>query len=129
MNPGTIERFRRSGDKESVAALEIIHRDEVTHVTSGHRWFTWICERDGLEPVSAFREEVRKNWTGEIKGPFNEDDRARAGMTKDFYEDLKGEDVGWRGKDNMDNFNRDILSTSGQDQGSSAAAIMVDYTA
>ena len=99
VNPGTIERFKRSGDKESVAALEVIHADEVTHVTTGHRWFTWICERDGVDPVSMFREEVRKGWRGEIKGPFNEEDRARAGMTKDFYENLRGDDIGWRGKE------------------------------
>lgn len=37
VNPGTIEKFRRQGDKESVATLEIIHTDEVTHVTAGHR--------------------------------------------------------------------------------------------
>jgi uncharacterized ferritin-like protein (DUF455 family) len=99
VNPGTIERFKRSGDKESVAALEVIHADEVTHVTTGHRWFTWICERDGADPVSMFREEVRKGWRGEIKGPFNEEDRARAGMTKDFYENLRGDDMSWRGKE------------------------------
>jgi uncharacterized ferritin-like protein (DUF455 family) len=91
VNPGTIERFRRAGDKESVAALEIIHADEVTHVTSGHRWFTWICEKDGVDPVSAFREDVRKGWRGEVKGPFNVEDREKAGMTSEFYRDLRGE--------------------------------------
>lgn len=29
VNPGTIERFRRAGDSASVAAMEIIHADEV----------------------------------------------------------------------------------------------------
>ncbi|EIW73964.1 DUF455-domain-containing protein [Coniophora puteana RWD-64-598 SS2] len=91
VNPGTIERFRRSGDKESVATLEVIHTDEVTHVTTGHRWFTWICERDGVDPVSTFREEVRCGWRGDIKGPFNAEARETAGLTREFYEDLHGE--------------------------------------
>jgi len=91
VNPGTIERFRRAGDSDSVDVLEIIHADEVTHVTAGHRWFTWICEREGLDPVRTFREEVRKGWKGDIKGPFNKEAREKAGMTPDFYEDLKGE--------------------------------------
>ncbi len=47
--------------------LEIIHADEVTHVTAGHRWFTWLCAREGeggegglgVDPVVAFREEVK----------------------------------------------------------------------
>jgi uncharacterized ferritin-like protein (DUF455 family) len=74
-----------------VVALEIIHADEVTHVTSGHRWFTWICEKEGVDPVSAFREEVTKGWRGELKGPFNVEDREKAGMTSEFYRDLRGE--------------------------------------
>ena len=37
VNPATIARFRRARDAASVAALEVIHADEVTHVTTGHR--------------------------------------------------------------------------------------------
>ncbi|KAL1672810.1 hypothetical protein EV122DRAFT_223943 [Schizophyllum commune] len=92
VNPATIARFRRARDMESVAALEVIHADEVTHVTTGHRWFTWVCAREGVkDPVAAFREEVRKGWRGDVKGPFNEEDREKAGLTPDFYRDLKGE--------------------------------------
>ena len=112
VNPGTIEQFKRRGDKDSVAILEIIHADEVTHVTSGHRWFTWMCEKDGLEPVSAFREEVKKGWRGEIKGPFNDEDRARAGMTREFYEDLRGDEIGWRGGSDTDGFEKDLGNMS-----------------
>lgn len=68
VNPSTIDRFRRAGDDEGVRVLEVIHADEVTHVAAGHRWFVWCCARDGVEPVSTFREEVRQNWVGDIKG-------------------------------------------------------------
>lgn len=91
VNPGTIERFKRAGDTESVAALQIIHADEVTHVTAGHRWFTWICAQQNVDPIVTFREEVKKGWRGDVKGPFNVEDREKAGMTRDFYENLKGE--------------------------------------
>ncbi|KAJ6552065.1 hypothetical protein DFH09DRAFT_1167801 [Mycena vulgaris] len=92
VNPGTIARFRRAGDAASVAAMEIIHADEVTHVTSGHRWFTWLCEKEGgLDPVATFRDEVRMGWRGNVKGPFNIDDREKAGLTREFYEHLTGE--------------------------------------
>ncbi|KAF9467573.1 hypothetical protein BDZ94DRAFT_1248447 [Collybia nuda] len=92
VNPATIEKFRKAGDLDSVKVMEVIHADEVTHVTSGHRWFTWICEREGnVDPVGAFREEVRKGWRGDVKGPFNAEDREKAGLTREFYEDLKGE--------------------------------------
>ncbi|KAH9895715.1 DUF455-domain-containing protein [Cubamyces lactineus] len=91
VNPGTIEKFRRAGDPESVRVLETIHHDEVTHVTTGHRWFTWICAKQGVDPVQTFREEVRKGWRGDVKGPFNAEDREKAGLTPDFYENLRGE--------------------------------------
>lgn len=91
VNPGTIARFQRAGDEETVRVLEIVHADEVTHVAAGHRWFTWLCAREGVDPVETFREEVRLGWHGDIKGPFNAEARDRAGMTKDFYEDLRGE--------------------------------------
>ncbi|KAL7278232.1 hypothetical protein ACG7TL_008207 [Trametes sanguinea] len=91
VNPGTIEKFRRAGDPESVRVLETIHHDEVTHVTTGHRWFTWVCAKQGVDPVQTFREEVRKGWRGDVKGPFNAEDREKAGLTPDFYENLRGE--------------------------------------
>jgi uncharacterized ferritin-like protein (DUF455 family) len=95
VNPSTIAKFARSGDTESVKALEVIHADEVTHVTAGHRWFTWVCGQEnegaGVDPVQAFREEVRRHFVGKLRGPFNEEDRAKAGLTREFYEDLEGE--------------------------------------
>ncbi|KAF9234832.1 hypothetical protein BU15DRAFT_89827 [Melanogaster broomeanus] len=120
VNPGTIERFRRAGDTESVKALEIIHADEVTHVTSGHRWFTWVCEQQGVDPLSSFREEVRRGWRGDIKGPFNVEARETAGLNRAFYENLKGE---------MDFIteNRNT-GTGGQDSNSdSYPSLRVDY--
>jgi len=91
VNPATVEKFRRTGDQDTVEILQIIHTDEVTHVTAGHRWFSWLCKNEGVDPIQTFREEVRRGWRGDIRGPFNDDDRAKAGMTKDFYTDLKGE--------------------------------------
>ncbi|KAI5114849.1 hypothetical protein M0805_007943, partial [Coniferiporia weirii] len=55
VNPMTIAKFARQGDTESVAALTIIHNDEVTHVTAGHRWFTFVCAEEGVDPVTTFR--------------------------------------------------------------------------
>ncbi|KAH9850977.1 DUF455-domain-containing protein [Lenzites betulinus] len=91
VNPGTIEKFRRAGDTDSVRVLETIHHDEVTHVTTGHRWFTWVCAKQGVDPVQTFREEVKRGWRGDVKGPFNAEDREKAGLIPAFYENLKGE--------------------------------------
>ncbi|EJD40842.1 DUF455-domain-containing protein [Auricularia subglabra TFB-10046 SS5] len=102
VNPVTIAKFRNAGDDESARVLNIIHCDEVTHVTAGHRWFTFCCAR-GLggegnasvpapcDPVATFREAVRRHFAGALKGPFNVADRARAGLSTPFYENLHGE--------------------------------------
>ncbi len=83
VNPATIERFRKAGDMDTVAVMEVIHADEVTHVTSGHRWFTWICAQEGnIDPVDAFRVEVKKGWRGDIKGPFQRGRQGEGGADK-----------------------------------------------
>lgn len=42
------------------------------------------------DPVKVFRSEVQKHFFGKLKAPFNVEDRARAGMSKDWYEELEG---------------------------------------
>lgn len=91
VNPATIARFERMGDSESVDVLTIIHADEITHVTAAHRWFTWVCKEEGVDPVQTFREEVKAHFSGALKGPFNESDREKAGLTTEFYMDLRGQ--------------------------------------
>jgi uncharacterized ferritin-like protein (DUF455 family)/nitrite reductase/ring-hydroxylating ferredoxin subunit len=85
VNPMTIEKFRKSGDLESVKALEIIHHDEITHVTTGHRWLTWICGQEGTDPIHVFRSNVQKYFRGSIRGPFNEEARLQTGMDQRWY--------------------------------------------
>ncbi|CAJ2509445.1 Uu.00g144710.m01.CDS01 [Anthostomella pinea] len=91
INPLTIEKFRNAKDAESVDVLTIIHNDEITHVTTGHRWLSWICQQEGTDPVQVFRSNVQKHFRGAVKGPFNAEAREQAGMDKSYYEDLYGQ--------------------------------------
>ena len=90
VNPMTINKFRSAGDRDSVETLETIHHDEITHVTTGHRWLSWICEQEGTDAVQVFRGNVKEYFKGAVKGPFNEEARLEAGMDKSYYEDLSG---------------------------------------
>ncbi|TKA30704.1 hypothetical protein B0A50_02424 [Salinomyces thailandicus] len=90
VNPSKIAKFRKAGDTESVETLEIIHQDEITHVTTGHRWLSWICEREGKDAVEVFRGAVRECFRGPVKGPFNVEARGEAGLDGRFYEGLIG---------------------------------------
>ncbi|CEL08696.1 Putative Rieske [2Fe-2S] domain protein [Aspergillus calidoustus] len=88
VNPMTIAKFRAAKDDESVQALEVIHNDEITHVTTGHRWLSWICQQEQTDTVEVFRSNVRKYFIGALKEPFNRDARAMAGMDARYYENL-----------------------------------------
>lgn len=92
VNPVTIRKFAAAGDQASVASLQTIHMDEITHVAAGHRWLTFLCAAHParLSPVHVFRHCVKTHFAGRLKGPFNVADRAEAGLTRDWYEDLEG---------------------------------------
>ncbi|KAI1433803.1 hypothetical protein GGR50DRAFT_666504 [Xylaria sp. CBS 124048] len=90
VNPLTIEKFHAAEDVESVEVMTVIHNDEITHVTTGHRWLTWICQQEETDPVQVFRANVRKHFRGAVKGPFNTDARQQAGMDSRYYEGLAG---------------------------------------
>ncbi|KAI0517038.1 hypothetical protein F5B22DRAFT_144597 [Xylaria bambusicola] len=90
INPLTIEKFRVAGDTDSVDVMTIIHNDEITHVTTGHRWLTWICQQENTDPVQVFRTNVQRHFRGNVKGPFNAEARQQAGMDKHYYENLTG---------------------------------------
>lgn len=62
-------------------------------MTIAHRHLLHLCSLPAppLNPIEVFRKEVRQNFAGRLKGPFNTTDRAKAGMGREWYEDLVGE--------------------------------------
>ncbi|BGP37938.1 hypothetical protein JCM10450v2_001875 [Rhodotorula kratochvilovae] len=94
-NPVQIRRCRAAGDEETARVLEVVHADEICHVAAGHRHFTALCASlsPPLDPVAQFRAEVRAHFFGAVRGPFNDDDRGRAGMGREWYEGLAGRGV------------------------------------
>ncbi len=44
VTPALIEKFKAAGDAESVAALEIIYKEEIDHVRAGQKWFDYLCQ-------------------------------------------------------------------------------------
>ena len=85
VTPGMIEIFRKAGDKQTVAALDVIYAEEVHHVAFGSKWFHFLCGREDRDPVTVFHDLVRQYFHGPLKPPFNEEKRAEAGLPPDFY--------------------------------------------
>ena len=85
VNPNTIEKFRRAGDNDSVEKLTKIHQDEITHVATGQRWFSWICSVSNLDRYVTFHDLVKLHFSGLLKPPFNAEDRLKAGLDPQYY--------------------------------------------
>ena len=88
VTPATLVRLRAAGDARSADLLEIIYRDEITHVAAGNHWFRWACDSNGSSPVHTFQTLVSTYFRGHLKPPFNDLARSEAGLTPDFYHGL-----------------------------------------
>ncbi|HEX3141746.1 MAG TPA: ferritin-like domain-containing protein [Rhizobacter sp.] len=76
-------KFARAGDQRAVEILEVILRDEVGHVAIGNRWYRWLCEREGLDPMAHYAELARRYEAPKLRPPFNWPAREAAGLTAD----------------------------------------------
>ncbi len=90
VTPSMIDRMHEAGDTETAGILEIIYRDEKTHVAFGVKWFRFLCAREGLPPEPEFQRLVQRHFKGRIKPPFNDRARAEAGLVPGFYKPLVG---------------------------------------
>lgn len=79
--PAIRDRFRQIKETRAVEILEIILNDEIGHVLIGNRWFNFLCVKDNLSPITAYRELAAKYRAPVLKGPFNMAARKRAGFT------------------------------------------------
>ncbi len=89
VTPGIMKRLRHAGDHESVAALEIILRDEIGHVEIGSRWFKYHCNQRGLEMAPTFRQLIGQYFSGALRGPFHYEARQQAGFTEEELKALE----------------------------------------
>jgi uncharacterized ferritin-like protein (DUF455 family) len=82
VTPGMMQRFASIGDRQTVAVLEIILRDEVGHVEAGSRWFRYLCEQRGLEPESTFFDMLDRHLGNAVRCPLHRAARLKAGFTE-----------------------------------------------
>ena len=96
-----------------MGVLEVIFRDEITHVEAGLEWFSFLCataHHPPLPPVPTFHAIVKKYFRGYLKPPFNAEARETAGMTEEWYlplvkrtDEISGGSGGGGGEDGADN--------------------------
>ena len=90
--PPIRRKLAQAGDERAAGILDVILRDEIGHVRIGNRWFRWLCERDGCEPVETYARLARQYHAPRLKGPFNFDARRAAGFDEAELDALRNSD-------------------------------------
>lgn len=70
------------GDKRGAEILDIILRDEIGHVFVGNRWYAYLCEQRGLDPVATYDTLAAEHGAPRLRGPFNLEARRAAGFSE-----------------------------------------------
>ncbi|WDZ94701.1 ferritin-like domain-containing protein [Herbaspirillum sp. WKF16] len=79
--PPVRAKLAQAGDVAAAEILDIIMRDEIGHVLIGNRWFNWLCEQRGLDPMTTFAELCVRYKAPPLRGPFNLEARRKAGFS------------------------------------------------
>lgn len=80
--PPVRAKLAQAGDMEAAAILDIILRDEIGHVAVGNRWYGWLCEQRGLEPIATYAQLASEYAAPVLRGPFNFEARRAAGFSE-----------------------------------------------
>ncbi|OVZ62454.1 hypothetical protein CDO44_04585 [Pigmentiphaga sp. NML080357] len=82
VSPAIRAKLAGAGDMAAAGILDIILRDEIGHVAIGNRWYRYLCEREGVDPVEHYAVLARRYEAPGQFGPFNLPARRAAGFTE-----------------------------------------------
>ena len=80
-SPAVKAKLLSAADFEGAAIIDRILADEVGHVAIGNRWYRWLCDRRGLDPLPTYADLARRFGAPRPRGPFNLAAREAAGFT------------------------------------------------
>ena len=81
-SPAVKAKLLGAGDAAGAAIIDRILHDEIGHVAIGNRWFRWLCDERGLDPVEAYAELAARHAAPRPRGPFNVEARRAAGFSE-----------------------------------------------
>lgn len=82
VSPALVGKLKSCGDTRAVEILEIILRDEIEHVRIGNRWYRYLCELRGVDPIETFRGLLDQYGGMRLRRPFHHAARRAAGFTE-----------------------------------------------
>lgn len=80
-SPAVRAKLLSIGDRNGAAIIDFILRDEIGHVAIGNRWYAWLCEQRGLDPIATYAELTSTHDAPRPRGPFNLEARRAAGFS------------------------------------------------
>lgn len=88
-SPPIKAKLVKAGDLRGGEILDIILRDEIGHVAVGNRWYRYVCEQRGLDPVGTYEVLAERYKAPRLRGPFNFEARLAAGFAQEELDALK----------------------------------------
>lgn len=79
-SPGVKNKLVSVGDHRAGEILDIILEDEIGHVAAGNRWYRYLCDQRGLDPVRTYAELIAQYEAPRLRPPFNLAARRLAGF-------------------------------------------------
>ncbi|MFG6461311.1 ferritin-like domain-containing protein [Roseateles sp. DXS20W] len=79
-SPAVRAKLVGAGDHRAGEIIDVILHDEVGHVLAGNRWYRFLCEQRGLEPVATYAELAARYQAPRLRAPFNLEARRAAGF-------------------------------------------------
>ncbi len=80
-SPAVRAKLLSVGDKAGAAIIDLILNDEIGHVRVGNRWYAWLCEQRGLDPIATYAALRSRHDAPRLRGPFNLHARRAAGFS------------------------------------------------
>lgn len=79
-SPAVRAKLVGAGDKRAGQILDVILHDEIGHVLAGNRWYRFLCEQRGLDPITTYAELAAHHQAPKLRAPFNLEARRAAGF-------------------------------------------------
>jgi uncharacterized ferritin-like protein (DUF455 family) len=89
--PKVRAKLAQAGDQKAAEIMDIILREEVGHVRVGNRWYGYLCELRGQDPIATYAQLARQYAAPVLRGPFNLVARKAAGFSEAELAALQGE--------------------------------------
>ena len=93
-SPVVRNKLAGAADHAGAEIIDIILRDEITHVAIGNYWYRYLCDLQGVDPIEHYRALAVKYRAPRLRGPFNLEARRAAGFSELELEALQNDAFG-----------------------------------